>query len=148
MAFLDLLIEASQDGTLISDEEIKEQVDTIMFEGHDTTAAASSYFLTLMGIHQDIQAKVVQELDEIFRGTNRPTTFNDTLEMKYLERCLLETLRLYPPVPIIGRQLNEDLKLGRLCKSSLDQQSFKLLNSCSVRELHNTSRMHCGNTDF
>lgn len=112
LAFLDLLIEASQDGTLISDEEIKEQVDTIMFEGHDTTAAASSYFLTLMGIHQNIQAKVVQELDEIFRGTDRPTTFNDTLEMKYLERCLLETLRLYPPVPIIGRQLNEDLKLG------------------------------------
>lgn len=118
LAFLDLLIEASQDGTLISDEEIKEQVDTIMFEGHDTTAAASSYFLTLMGIHQDIQAKVVQELDDIFRGTDRPTTFNDTLEMKYLERCLLETLRLYPPVPIIGRQLNEDLKLGGLCKRS------------------------------
>lgn len=118
LAFLDLLIEASQDGTLISDEEIKEQVDTIMFEGHDTTAAASSYFLTLMGIHQDVQAKVVQELDEIFRGTDRPTTFNDTLEMKYLERCLLETLRLYPPVPIIGRQLSEDLKLGRF----LDQQ--------------------------
>jgi hypothetical protein len=32
--------------------------------------------------------------------------------MKFLERCLLETLRLYPPVPIIARKLQEDVKLG------------------------------------
>jgi cytochrome P450 family 4 len=55
LAFLDLLLESSENGAVISDEEIKEQVDTIMFEGHDTTAAGSSFFLSLMGIHQDIQ---------------------------------------------------------------------------------------------
>ena len=112
MAFLDLLIEASQNGVVINDEEIKEQVDTIMFEGHDTTAAGSSFFLCMMGVHQDIQKKVVQELDEIFGDSDRPATFADTLEMKYLERCLMETLRLYPPVPIIARQLRQDLKLA------------------------------------
>lgn len=112
MAFLDLMIEASQNGVVINDEEIKEQVDTIMFEGHDTTAAGSSFFLSMMGIHPEIQEKVVQELYEIFGDSDRPATFADTLEMKYLERCLMETLRLYPPVPIIARQLNQDLKLG------------------------------------
>lgn len=55
LAFLDLLLESAENGAVISDEEIKEQVDTIMFEGHDTTAAGSSFFLSLMGIHQDIQ---------------------------------------------------------------------------------------------
>lgn len=55
LAFLDLLLESSENGAVISDQEIKEQVDTIMFEGHDTTAAGSSFFLSLMGIHQDIQ---------------------------------------------------------------------------------------------
>lgn len=113
-AFLDLLIEASQNGVVINDEEIKEQVDTIMFEGHDTTAAGSSFFLSMMGIFPHIQEKVVQELYDIFGDSDRPATFADTLEMKYLERCLLETLRLYPPVPIIARQLNQDLKLGML----------------------------------
>lgn len=112
MAFLDLMIEASQSGVVINDEEIKEQVDTIMFEGHDTTAAGSSFFLCMMGVHQDIQEKVVQELNEIFGDSDRPATFADTLEMKYLERCLMETLRLYPPVPIIARQIKQDLKLG------------------------------------
>uniref|UniRef100_A0A336MZ37 CSON003376 protein n=1 Tax=Culicoides sonorensis TaxID=179676 RepID=A0A336MZ37_CULSO len=57
LAFLDLLLESAENGAIISDEEIKEQVDTIMFEGHDTTAAGSSFFLSLMGIHQHIQVK-------------------------------------------------------------------------------------------
>lgn len=111
LAFLDLLMESSQNGVVISDEEIKEQVDTIMFEGHDTTAAGSSFFLSLMGIHQNIQDKVVEELDQIFGDSDRPATFQDTLEMKYLERCLMETLRMYPPVPIIAREIKEDITL-------------------------------------
>nr|AAR26517.1 antennal cytochrome P450 CYP4 [Mamestra brassicae] len=111
LAFLDLLLESSQSGVVISDEEIKEQVDTIMFEGHDTTAAGSSFFLSMMGIHQDIQDKVIDELDKIFGDSDRPATFQDTLEMKYLERCLMETLRMFPPVPIIARHLKQDITL-------------------------------------
>ncbi|XP_015606549.1 cytochrome P450 4g15 [Cephus cinctus] len=112
LAFLDLLIEAGQNGVVLTDEEVKEQVDTIMFEGHDTTAAGSSFFLSMMGTHPDIQERVIQELDEIFGDSDRPATFQDTLEMKYLERCLMETLRMYPPVPIIARELKTDLKLA------------------------------------
>jgi hypothetical protein len=54
----------------------------------------------------------VQELNQIFGDSDRPATFADTLQMKYLERCLLETLRMYPPVPVIARKLQEDVKLG------------------------------------
>lgn len=112
MAFLDLLIESSQNGVVISDEEVREQVDTIMFEGHDTTAAGSSFFLCMMGVHPEIQAGVIREMDEIFGDSDRPATFADTLEMKYLERVLLETLRMYPPVPLIAREIKKDVKLA------------------------------------
>ncbi|KAM3968140.1 cytochrome P450 4g15 [Aphomia sociella] len=112
LAFLDLLLESAQNGVVLSDEEIKEQVDTIMFEGHDTTAAGSSFFLSMMGIHQDIQDKVIEELDRIFGDSDRPVTFQDTLEMKYLERCLMETLRMYPPVPIIARDIKQEVTLA------------------------------------
>lgn len=113
LAFLDLMIESAQNGTNdISDHEIKEEVDTIMFEGHDTTAAGSSFTLCLLGVHQDIQAKVYDELYEIFGDSDRPATFADTLKMKYLERVILESLRMFPPVPIIARKLTEDVKIA------------------------------------
>ncbi|KAJ8727105.1 hypothetical protein PYW08_015502 [Mythimna loreyi] len=112
LAFLDLMIESAQNGTSqLSDQEIKEQVDTIMFEGHDTTAAGSSFVLCLLGVYKDIQDKVYNEQYEIFGDSDRPATFADTLQMKYLERVILESLRLYPPVPVIARKLNRDVNI-------------------------------------
>lgn len=63
------------------------------------------------------QARVHQELDAIFGDSDRQCTFSDTMEMKYLERVILETLRLFPPVPIIARRLNEDVKLGTVIQT-------------------------------
>lgn len=131
LAFLDLMIEASQNGVVITDEEIKEQVDTIMFEGHDTTAAGSSFFLSMMGAHPEIQEKIIEEMNEIFGDSDRPATFADTLEMKYLERCLLETLRMFPPVPIIARQLKQDVKLGKCNLNIIFFVLFEFLNISS-----------------
>uniref|UniRef100_A0A336KSR9 CSON013450 protein n=1 Tax=Culicoides sonorensis TaxID=179676 RepID=A0A336KSR9_CULSO len=113
LAFLDLMIETAYLGADITDEEIKEEVDTIMFEGHDTTAAAASFVLCLLGEHQEIQDKVYLELQSIFSDNlRRPITYSDTIEMKYLERVILESLRLYPPVPAIARKVNEDVQLA------------------------------------
>ncbi|XP_059618539.1 cytochrome P450 4g15-like [Phlebotomus argentipes] len=113
LAFLDLMIETARGGASnFSDEDIKQQVDTIMFEGHDTTAAGSSFVLCLMGSHQDVQERVYAELKGIFGESDRPCTFADTLEMKYLERVIMESLRLYPPVPLIARKIQQDVKLN------------------------------------
>lgn len=111
-AFLDSLMENAKNGTCITDKEVREQVDTIMFEGHDTTAAASSFFLCIMGLRQDIQNKVIEELNSIFGDSDRDVTFEDTLKMKYMERCIMETLRIYPPVPMIARQTKEEVTLS------------------------------------
>ncbi|XP_011862363.1 PREDICTED: cytochrome P450 4g15-like [Vollenhovia emeryi] len=110
LALLDMMLDLKKKGQW-TDEEIWEEVNTIMFEGHDTTAAGSSFALCVLGSHPDVQARVHEEVDTIFGDSDRPCTFQDTLEMKYLERVILETLRLFPPVPAIARQLNEEVKL-------------------------------------
>lgn len=124
LAFLDLMIETAHNGADLSDNDIKEEVDTIMFEGHDTTAAGSSFVLCLLGIHQDIQKKVFDEQFKIFGNSKRQATFNDTLEMKYLERVIFETLRMYPPVPIIARKVNQDIQL--------DTENYIVPAGCTV----------------
>ena len=114
LAFLDLLIEASQDGAVLSNEDIREEVDTFMFEGHDTTSAAISWILLLIGSDPEIQEKIVEEIDSVMGGDReRFPTMKELLDMKYLECCIKEGLRLYPSVPIIARQLYEDVNIGR-----------------------------------
>ncbi|XP_047108830.1 cytochrome P450 4c3 [Schistocerca piceifrons] len=112
LAFLDLLIEYSKDGTVLTNEDIREEVDTFMFEGHDTTSAAICWSLYLIGSHPDVQEKVVAELEEIFAGSDRRPTMRDLVSMRYLECCIKEALRLYPSVPLLARQLTEDVQLG------------------------------------
>lgn len=113
MALLDSLTQAAlQENVNFSDQDAMDQVNTIMFEGHDTTAAGSSFALCMLGIHQDIQDKVMEEIEGIFQGSDRPCSFADTLEMKYLERVMMETLRMYPPVPVIARETREEVKLA------------------------------------
>ncbi|KAJ9594698.1 hypothetical protein L9F63_014032 [Diploptera punctata] len=113
LAFLDLLIEASKNGTILSDEDIREEVDTFM-NGHDTTSAAISWTLFLLGGHPEIQDIVVEELNDILGSdVERRFTMKDLLEMKYLECCIKEALRLYPSVPMYGRRLTEDVKIAQ-----------------------------------
>lgn len=63
-----------------------------------------------------LQEKIVQELNEIFEGSDRDPTMYDVQNMKYMERVIHETMRLWPPIPLLGRYISEDhvLKCKRL----------------------------------
>ncbi|XP_053440290.1 cytochrome P450 4V2 isoform X1 [Nycticebus coucang] len=108
-AFLDLLLSVTdEEGNKLSHEAIREEVDTFMFEGHDTTAAAINWSLYLLGSNPEVQKKVDNELDEVFGKSDRPATSEDLKKLKYLECIIKETLRLFPSVPLFARTLNED----------------------------------------
>ncbi|GLH09718.1 Cytochrome P450 4C1 [Gryllus bimaculatus] len=132
-AFLDLLLEASKGGTVLSDEDIREEVDTFMFEGHDTTSASMCWTLYLMALHPDVQEKVYEEQMEIFQGSDRKPTMKDLSEMKYLERVIKESLRLYPSVPFITRQVTQDIEIGEYC---LPEGSEVMLHIYHVHRNH------------
>ncbi|KAM7358986.1 cytochrome P450 4d8-like [Cochliomyia hominivorax] len=111
MALLDVLLQSTIDGQPLTDEDIREEVDTFMFEGHDTTAVAISYTLFLLSRHSQIQNKVLVELSQIIgKKPVKPITVQELNELKYLECVIKESLRLYPPIPIIGREITHDFK--------------------------------------
>ena len=64
-AFLDILLKAKRDDPTITFDDIQEEVDTFMFEGHDTTAAASSWACHLIGSHPEVQKKLHEEIDRV-----------------------------------------------------------------------------------
>uniref|UniRef100_A0A0A9ZFK0 Cytochrome P450 4C1 n=1 Tax=Lygus hesperus TaxID=30085 RepID=A0A0A9ZFK0_LYGHE len=113
--FLDTILELDmQNEGHWTDSDIREEVDTFLFEGHDTTAALLQYAIFELGQNQDIQEFAYQEQFEIFGKESRETTLADIQNMNYLERFIKECLRLYPPVPYLSRRLTEDLHLKDL----------------------------------
>ncbi|KAI8438629.1 hypothetical protein MSG28_011061 [Choristoneura fumiferana] len=111
LAMLDLLLQAEREG--ITDANgIGEEVDTFMFAGHDTTSTALQFTLMLLANYPDVQNKVVAECNEIFKCPTQQATMSDLARMKYLECCIKESLRLYPPAHLIMRKLKEPLKLS------------------------------------
>ncbi|GFY72455.1 cytochrome P450 4C1 [Trichonephila inaurata madagascariensis] len=110
LALMDLLLDLHMNEQQLTENDIKEEVDTFMFEGHDTTAMGIAFALYCIGLDPGIQEKIHEELDAIFgEDHERHITMDDARNMKYLECTLKESQRLYPSVPMIGRKLNEDI---------------------------------------
>ncbi|XP_029664929.1 cytochrome P450 4C1-like isoform X2 [Formica exsecta] len=110
MAMLDLLIAASQNNDL-TDLDIREEIDTFMFEGHDTTAMSITFVLLLLAEHKDVQERVRVEVDNVMQENGGKLTMRSLQNLPYLDRCLKEALRLYPSVFFILRNVGEDVKL-------------------------------------
>ncbi|CAO1428771.1 unnamed protein product [Diamesa tonsa] len=110
IAFLDLLLQATIDGQPLSDSDIQEEVDTFMFEGHDTTTSAISFAFYNIAKYPEIQQKIYEESRSVLGDDlMESVTLSQLNELHYLGLCIKETLRLYPSVPFYGRKLSNDV---------------------------------------
>ncbi|XP_015187291.1 PREDICTED: cytochrome P450 4C1-like isoform X2 [Polistes dominula] len=109
LSLLDLLIAASWKDNQIDEEGIREEVDTFMFGGHETTASALIFTLSLFAKHKDVQANIRNEVRTIMQDDN--LTISSVSNLSYLERCIKESLRLYPPAFFLSRQICHDMQL-------------------------------------
>ncbi|XP_075155820.1 putative cytochrome P450 4s3 [Haematobia irritans] len=105
-AFLDMLLISQMEGVPLSDRDIREEVDTFMFEGHDTTSSAIGFAIYLLSQHAEVQDQAYKEAMAL-EGREKES-------MPYLEAVIKETLRLYPSVPFYSRQMKEDTDVGKL----------------------------------
>ena len=107
VCFIDTLIESYQKGDIDIDG-IREEVDTFVFEGHDTTSSGLTFCLYMLGIYKEHQKTLQEEIDEA-EGEN---ILEIIQKLKLLDCVIKESLRLYPPVAAIGRQMEEDTVIG------------------------------------
>ncbi|XP_060524522.1 cytochrome P450 4c3-like [Cylas formicarius] len=121
LAFLDILLNAKLQDGIIDDVGIRDEVNTFMFEGHDTTAVNLTFALMLIACHQNVQENIYQEIMQVLgNDPEKLPSYNDLQELQYMERCIKESLRLYPSVPLIVRKTEEDIetRVGIIPKGS------------------------------
>ncbi|XP_060561878.1 cytochrome P450 4F1-like [Ruditapes philippinarum] len=112
--FLDILLKAKDEvGNKLTRLEVRNEVDTFLFEGHDTTASAISWILFSLAENAECQRKCQKEIDELLRDRDSDDIeWSDLSKFEYLTMCIKEGMRLHAPVPIVGRDIENDFDLG------------------------------------
>ena len=106
-----LLAARDEDGEGFSDEEIRDQLMTLMFAGHDTSTSTLSFMLYELARNPHVLAALQAEQDRVL-GVKPPTPEQLERELPYLEMVLDEVLRLYPPAWIGPRRAVHDFEFG------------------------------------
>jgi cytochrome P450 len=109
---LDLLLTAQDEdtGEGLTDDEVRDEVMTLLLAGHETTANALTWTAVLLAQHPDVETRLFAEVDTVLG--DRPATFDDLRELTYTRQVFSEALRLYPPAWAVSRQAVRDTVLG------------------------------------
>lgn len=112
VALLDMLLD-SEEADLLSDEDIREEIDTFMFEGHDTTTSAISFAILNLANHPTIQESLHDEIMAVVGNDPKSIcTINQLQELKYLDMFVKESQRIYTTVPHFERLIEKDTIIG------------------------------------
>lgn len=103
---LSLMIRAQQDGTGMTNAQVRDEAMTLFLAGHETTSTALTWTWYLLSQHPQVEAKLHAELDEVLGGS-RPTVA-DVPRLRFTEMVLTESMRILPPAWAIGRRALAD----------------------------------------
>lgn len=95
-----------EDGSQMSDQQLRDEVATLILAGHETTANTLAWTWMLLGQHPTVLEDLHQELDGVLQG--RSPTIDDLPHLPYTAQVIKESMRLYPPVPTMGREATQD----------------------------------------
>ena len=112
MDILSLLLGVRDEaGEGFSDKEVRDQVMTLMFAGHDTSTSTLTFMMHELARHPDVVEKLCEEQDRVLGG-KVPDIDRLEREMPYLDMVLDEVLRLYPPAWIGPRRAVRDFEFN------------------------------------
>ncbi|MBU6399874.1 MAG: cytochrome P450 [Verrucomicrobia bacterium] len=105
-----LLKVRDESGNGMSDRQLRDELVTLMVAGLDTTALAVSWALLLLAQHPESQRRLRVEIHRVVGG--RTPGVADLPQLPYTEAVLKESMRLYPPAWLVGREAVEDGEIG------------------------------------
>jgi cytochrome P450 len=105
-----LLAERDERGAALNDDDVRNEVVTLVLAGHETTAAALTWAWYLLATHPAVAEKLAAELDAVLG--DRDPALADVAQLTYTAAVFNETLRLYPPALAFGRRPIADVTLG------------------------------------
>jgi cytochrome P450 len=105
-----LLSAQDDDGSRMTDRQVRDEAMTIMLAGHETTALTLSWLWVLLATHPSAEAALHEELKTVLDG--RPPTVDDLPRLKYTDMVVREALRLYPPTIELGRETIQEVEIG------------------------------------
>ena len=97
-------------GEGMSDQQLHDEVMTIMLAGHETTAVSLAWTFYLLSEHPEVLAELEAEVDGVLNG--RLPTIDDVPTLTYTTMVIEESMRLYPPAYAIARWGNEEDEVG------------------------------------
>ena len=105
-----LMAAHDEDGSGMSDKQIRDEVMTFFLAGHETTALALSWALYLLSRNPDAEQKLHEELDRVLGG--RAAELPDLPSLIWTDCVIKEAMRLYPPAWAMGRCALKEFELG------------------------------------
>jgi cytochrome P450 len=99
-----------EDGTKMTDRQIRDEVFTLFFAGHETTALTLTWTLYLLCKHPHIEEQLVSEIQQVLHG--RKPTIADYGQLSFVEKTIKESMRIRPPVWAIGRECINNCQIG------------------------------------
>ncbi len=98
------------DGRAMSEQQLRDELVTVLLAGHETTASALTWTFILLAKSRDERTRMFAELDTVLSG--RDPTIDELDRLPHTRHCFEEALRLYPPAWIFSRSPIEDDFLG------------------------------------
>ncbi len=105
-----LLQTEDEDGSRMSDRQLRDEVMTFLLAGHETTALSLSWIWYLLSQHPQVEEKLHRELGQVLNG--RAPQVQDLARLPYSEKVVKEAMRLYPPAWGLGRTAINDCEIG------------------------------------
>ncbi|KAJ8940738.1 hypothetical protein NQ318_005489 [Aromia moschata] len=101
----------TRDGNSLTLNEIVAQCFLFFIAGFETSSTTMTFALFELAKHQDLQEKAREELVTILAKHDNQVTYDSLSELKYMKQVIDETLRMYPPVPVLPRMCVKDFKV-------------------------------------